>query len=164
MCLRSAHTTPSVASSDITVVKMLRMCRQLSPRSDGKGVLSTPYRWHSVRLGELLEAGDIKWERTRIAARWKDDLSYGIHAYQSMYHAGTHHTGFREYIRGHRSIRNPQWAFKAVIPQGTQYFLGKSGDIIAQRMRLCRAYTLAEIRRGYPQLFDTHALFAPYAA
>ena len=116
--------TPLVAENDILVTKLL--CSTTKKGWFGQRTAMTSMRFHKIKFG-------FKKEKTledNFGLNETEDLIYvtnGIHAFTGV--GGISCGNIDRLVSTYGDVEH-----YAVIPKGTKYYLGVSGDIVAEKM------------------------------
>lgn len=125
MCLYTKQEAPKVATEDIECYKVLK-------KEDGKWV--TPYRGYPVKFNEVMEAEGQKIDGM---------FAFGRHYEISMgyFHASKDSLGIYQVYKSievycsREHIKEPELkTFKAIIPKGSNYYIGVRGDICSDKL------------------------------
>jgi len=138
---------PFVADRDILVTKMLMPSKK--NWLFGRRITKTPIRYHEIKFG---------YDGT---ATLEDEFSFDLY-YNKDYDTITHFVehGIHAYtgVGQDSSLEISSMYFcvehKAIIPKGTNYYLGKKGDIVAEKMTIFfddKAYNRYTERNGVPK-------------
>lgn len=123
MCLISKTNEPSIASKNIVVWKLLEEHEDFI----GK-YYTTPFHRVRIDLNEPLCANEMIHITHFCSNKFKIDKGY-IHCYQTAADA-------RFWVFCHNSSIK---ICKAIIPKGTEYFMGEDGDICAKKIIFIKA-------------------------
>ena len=109
MCLTATHRRVKIAKEDIVCYKLL----------DSK--LKSPFKGFKYKLNKLTVSNlDIPDE--------DKDIYKGLHAYQNISSANSDIKGIRLFFGIITDV------YKAIIPKGSRYYLGKHNDIVSNQM------------------------------
>ena len=108
-------TKPLVAKENIIVFKLLNHYVGALP-----SVFSTPYRAYQIDFGIRGSVGRFEYPHTelKLSSFGTGNVTEGIHAF----------------VRPYSDEDGKLHIFHAIIPKGAKYYIGDSGDIVADKM------------------------------
>jgi len=161
MCLRIDKTLhpqlcygavplPFVASDDILVTKMLKHTKK--KWLFGKDKFETPFMVEQVKFdrnGMAVLADQFSFSKAYSFESSPSFVDRGIHAFTGVGRDSTNN------IQG--SIECGNVMYSAIIPKGTEFYIGNYGDIVAEKIIIfssVKAYLNYVDKNGRPERFE----------
>ena len=128
---------PKIAKTDILVYKMLYKYSNYD--------YETPFQGTGIRFWD----GIFIYPQTDIKIRWReyDTIDAGIHTYSNKKFAKSVTDSENSFYGTYRYE-----LFKAIIPKGSEYFIGISNDIVSNNL------IVFETEKAYNEYAETHEI------